>query len=176
MSSKSTPKERLLPTDRKMALYECLEIEDEIAELVAANDGLITEDQEQALILAYTTSMDRLEGLCNWLKRIDLFILSCKAEEKRISEMRKYAEKRIKRCEGWMTPFVQAKKKIVVGTHTLSVRKSEGVIVPEDFDDPYLTKTQTITTPDKAAIKEAIKAGDDVPGCEIQTRYNLQRK
>ena len=174
--TETSTKQRLLPTDRKMALYECLAIEDEIAELVAANEGLITEEQEQSLILAYTTSMDRLEGLCNWLKKIDLFIVGCKAEEKRISEMRKYAENRIKRCEGWITPFVQAKKKIVVGTHTLSVRKSEAVIVPDDFDDPYLSKTKTVTTPDKAAIKEAIKAGDEVPGCELVKRYNLQRK
>lgn len=169
-------KERLLPTDRKMALYECLEIEEKVAELVAANDGLITEEQEQALILAFTTSMDRLEGLCNWLKKIDLFILSCRAEEKRISEMRKYAENRIGRCEGWMTPFVQSKKKIIVGTHTLSVRKSEGVITPDGFDDPYFTKKKTVTTPDKKLIKEAIKAGDEVPGCELEIRFHLQRK
>ncbi len=161
---------------RELNIYDCLEIEKQIEALAAANDGEITETQMEALILAQTTSMEKLEGLCDWLKKIDLFILACKSEEERIKKMRQYAEKRIKRTHGWITPFVQSKKKIEVGTHTLSVRRSTRVFVPDEFDDPYYVKEKIVKTPDKKAIKEALGEGVEVEGCSLQTYMSLQRK
>ena len=59
----------------------------------------------------------------------------------------------------------------------LSFRKSESV----DVYDPVLlpaefTKTKTTVTPDKTAIKAAIKAGKDVAGATLEIKKNLQIK
>ena len=61
------------------------------------------------------------------------------------------------------------------GVHKVSYRKSEVVTVPEnvfDLDDEYLTYKEP--TPNKEAIKKAIKAGIEVKGCELVEKKNIQ--
>jgi hypothetical protein len=62
-------------------------------------------------------------------------------------------------------------------TVRLSFRKSEGLIGQADnLADEFITLVPEQRTPNKAAIKAAIKEGREVEGYEIETRWNLQIK
>lgn len=58
---------------------------------------------------------------------------------------------------------------------SISFRQSEQTVIDneEELPEEYIT-VKTTYTPDKTAIKTAIKAGKDVPGAHIETVKNLQ--
>lgn len=59
----------------------------------------------------------------------------------------------------------------------ISFRSSEQTVIENEgaIPDEYMT-VKTTYTPNKTAIKEAIKAGKDVPGAHIEKRKNIQIK
>lgn len=60
---------------------------------------------------------------------------------------------------------------------SISFRKSEQTVIDNEGELPeeYIT-VKTTYTPNKTAIKAAIKAGNEVPGAHIETVMNLQIK
>ena len=58
---------------------------------------------------------------------------------------------------------------------SISFRQSEQTVIDneEELPEEYIT-VKTTYTPNKTAIKTAIKAGKDVPGAHIETVKNLQ--
>lgn len=61
------------------------------------------------------------------------------------------------------------------GVHKVGYRKSEVVTVPDnvfEIDDEYLTYKEP--TPNKEAIKMALKSGIKVKGCELVEKKNIQ--
>ena len=60
---------------------------------------------------------------------------------------------------------------------SISFRRSEQTVIDNEGELPeeYIT-AKTTYTPNKTAIKTAIKAGNDVPGAHIETVMNLQIK
>lgn len=60
-------------------------------------------------------------------------------------------------------------KKIEAATVTLSLRQTPAsvVITDEAALPPSMVKTKTSTSPDKAAIKAALEAGQEVPGASM---------
>ena len=67
-------------------------------------------------------------------------------------------------------------KKIESDLFTISLRKSERVIVEEGKVPAKFKKQQVIVTVDKKGIKEAIKSGKSVKGASIEEHQNLQIK
>ena len=59
----------------------------------------------------------------------------------------------------------------------ISYRASEQTVIDDELSLPeeYLT-VKTTYTPNKTAIKEAIKAGKEVPGAHIERKKNIQIK
>lgn len=59
----------------------------------------------------------------------------------------------------------------------ISFRASEQTVIDNEGEipDEYMT-VKTTYTPNKTAIKEAIKAGKDVPGAHVEKRKNIQIK
>ena len=59
----------------------------------------------------------------------------------------------------------------------ISFRSSEQTVIDneEAIPDEYMT-VKTTYTPNKTAIKEAIKAGKDVPGAHVERKKNIQIK
>ena len=59
----------------------------------------------------------------------------------------------------------------------ISFRSSEQTFIDNEgaIPDEYMT-VKTTYTPNKTAIKEAIKAGKDVPGAHVEKRKNIQIK
>ena len=55
--------------------------------------------------------------------------------------------------------------------HELSSRKSQAVVIDDEQAlDPEWLAVTTTTKPDKAAIKEALKAGRQIPGAQLLSR------
>lgn len=68
-------------------------------------------------------------------------------------------------------------EKVTSPTLSLSVRRSESVIVPmQDFLNPKFLTVKNVYTPDKIAIKKAIESGQKVEGAFIKENYSLQIK
>ncbi|MFN7895118.1 MAG: siphovirus Gp157 family protein, partial [Cyanobacteriota bacterium] len=55
--------------------------------------------------------------------------------------------------------------------HELTSRKSSAVVIDdEDALDPHWLSFTTTSKPDKASIKEALKAGQLIPGAQLLSR------
>ena len=68
-------------------------------------------------------------------------------------------------------------KKIETAVADISIRKSERCIVEDESALPdKFVNVKTTYTPDKKRIKDAIKAGEEVPGAYIEVCSNLSVK
>ena len=150
-------------------LYQC-------QDLIGTEDGEVTEEQLQEIVLRHTQTMDKLKSLCGFIRYLEHGIAACKQERDRIAQMQKTAENRLERVKAFLTPFVQEKGRIELGTATLSVRKSVSVELADGFEDPYFCKVVTQRVPDKRAIKEALKNNESIDGAQLVTHFHLQVK
>lgn len=119
-----------------------------------------------------------LERLCKVRQNRIAEIEAMAAEEARIAERRKDAEKRLENLEGYIYKVYQLGTDPVqyAGAFTVSSRKSTKVIVDDIFADDRFMVEKTTSTVDKKALKDALQAGEQIAGAHLQTNYNLQIK
>lgn len=103
---------------------------------------------------------------------------AAKAEKKRIDDYVKTLDSRIKRVEkAYLYGMNRMNmKSILTERGELKMRKNPCSVVIDDPDQvPDAFKVQSITiTPNKTAIKDAIKAGTDVPGAHLEQSIGLK--
>lgn len=59
----------------------------------------------------------------------------------------------------------------------ISYRASEQTVIDNEFELPeQFINVKEVRTPNKTAIKEAIKAGEEVPGAHLERKKNIQIK
>src|SRR5581483_1415250 len=104
------------------------------------------------------------------------------------------------RLESYVCRVIKARgvKALKGNTNTLSVRPSDAVVIKDQTSVPLRFATACVEMPagtwlalgrafqeagikaelkpDKVAIKKALKAGEDVPGCDLEYRDNLPRR
>jgi hypothetical protein len=70
-----------------------------------------------------------------------------------------------------LTPLQPAATRFSFPDHELTSRKSQAVVIDDEqaLDAEWLAVTTT-TKPDKAAIKEALKAGRQITGAQLLSR------
>lgn len=159
-----------------MSIYDVAEIEKQIEQIAIDNDGEIPEEKLQQLVEAQTKSMASLEKMCRFIRHLEMFEETADSEIKRIKQLKESAAVRLASVKKFMTPYVKERGNFDAGTFRLSVRKSEKVIVPEDFNNPSYCKEVTTIKPDKVLIKKDLKAGIDIEGAHLVTFDNLQIK
>ena len=146
-------------------------------------------DYEQAL-------RDTLDGIGGELedKAADIAVLvkemnaeaaALKEEEYNLAERRRAKENRVKWLTQYLTDNMQAAglAKVDKPRATLSFRKSKGVKIDDEEgfilwaeqagQDRFLNVKTTVN---KTAIRDALKAGDELPGAVIEERQSLQIK
>lgn len=102
-------------------------------------------------------------------------------EMARLAERKRMAKASQDRLEAYLCRIIAARggKKLIGRTNTLSVRPSDAVVILNEAAIPaaYIVE-EVVTTKrvDKVAIKKALKAGDEVPGVDLEYRDNLVRK
>lgn len=157
------------------------EIQTEIAGMLSIPDEELTPEQK----LAMDTYMDELakleadkvDGFGQFLRLQSDFAAACKEESKRLAAKAKAAERRLAWLKERYTTALRTNglKKVSGHVYTISIRESESVAVTAQPGTlpPLYIRTKVIEEPDKPVIKEALKAGIAVPGCELVKTYSL---
>jgi hypothetical protein len=159
-----------------MSIYDVVEIERAIDIIAEKNDGEIPEELLQQLVEAQTQSIVQIENLCKYIRHLELFQEKCKEEEARIRDKRKAAETRIDNIKKYLTPYILRNKSIEAGTFKLSTRKSESVVLAEEFNDARFITIVQEKKVNKNEVKKAIKNGEDIKGAFLMPHDNIQIK
>lgn len=160
-----------------MNLYEITREAMELASLLETEE--LTPELEQALVI----NQDQLQAKANNYAKVIVNIQSdadaIDAEIKRLKAMKESKERAITRLKEAVknAMLVSNIEKIESPLFKLSIRKSEAVEVdmleglPSEF-----VNIKNVVTPDKIAIKDAIKRGEFVLGARLVDNFNLQIK
>lgn len=163
-----------------MTLYE---IDAQIAALEARCDDAETIDEETGEIIRVDLSAEldalrmareeKLENVACWVKNLSAYIDSAKVEEKNLADKRRAAERRMESLKAWllaaMTREDGTTDRLKTARASISVRRNPPSTICDDDLIPWRYKIvkQTVT-PDKAAIKAALLAGEEVPGAHLE--------
>lgn len=164
-----------------MKLYEIASAMDAVI-----NGGFIFDDETGEVIFD-SGNLDELEDALDAkleacgvvVKNIVAEAEAIKAEEKRLAERRRIKEAEADRLKEYVLYWMEKSgaKKIDTARVALSTRKSSVVDVTDEAKVPReFFKVKTMASVDKAAVKKAIKAGEEVAGCVINERLTLQVK
>lgn len=118
----------------------------------------------------------KIEGVACWIKNLSADALAYKAEKEAFAEREKKALKKADDLKAWLAGALDGQK-FSTWRCAVTFRKSEAVEIADEALLPPELKTEKITyTPNKTAIKEAIKAGQEIPGAQLVERLNASIK
>ena len=126
---------------------------------------------------------DKIANTARYIRYVQSQIEAMKVAKANIDARMKTAQRfvdwlSVKTVEGLLS-LPDGKRKIEEPDIKVSTRKSESVSLDdESLLDKKFVKVEVITkqSPDKKAIKEAIKSGEEVKGARLCTNYSLQIK
>ena len=155
-----------------MKLYE---IDKAIEDCIDMETGEIVDFDR---LTALTMERDRkIEGVALWIKNLTAEAKALKEEKAAFADRQKAAEAKIKSLKRWLTDATGGEK-FRTDRVAISFRKSEAVSIALDFDPtniPDDLKRVSIEI-DKTAVKDALKAGMEIPGVSLETKQNIQIK
>ena len=155
-------------------------------DLLTVIEGGYVFDEETGEVFWSSDNLDRLaetydakvEACGCYIKNLQAEAEMLKAEEQALAKRRKAIESK----EKWMRDYLLANLQEFgeagfSAKAKVSTRKSEAVQVLDvsAIPDEYM-RVKTTATPDKAAIKKALKNGESVPGAAIVQNVNLVLK
>lgn len=143
------------------------------------SEGELTPQIEIELQLNETQIKEKLVNYGYVIKNFEYEVNAVNEEIKRLTDLKKRNEKAIERMETAISNAMQLYgiEKVDSSFLKLSFRKSESVEIVNDAQlSPQYTTTKTTITPNKVAIKDALKRGDVVEGAILVTNQNLQIK
>mgnify|MGYP000583482179 CR=1 FL=1 len=149
-----------------------------IAEVIN-NEGEITPELETALTINKEQLQSKAVDYCYVIKQLDYDCEQIDNEIARLNKLKKVRANLTDRLKNTVSSAMQLfeVEKIETPLIKLSFRNSESVeITNESQLDACFIVTKTVSTPDKKAIKDAIKNGELVCGATISYNKNLQIK
>ena len=156
------------------------EITQEVIELASLlEEGEFTPELEQQLAITREELDSKAENYVKVIRSVEGDISVIDAEIRRLKEIREGKSKVIDRMKESLFAAMTAFKvdKIETSLMKLFFRKSESVEILDDSLVPDQYKlSRVVINPDKILIKKLIKSGEEVPGCEIVEKFNLQIK
>lgn len=145
------------------ALLECVDEETgEVIDFKRLNELLMERD-------------DKIEKVALWIKELDALAVSIKTERDALDKRMKAAENKSKSLRDWLKNALDGQK-FETAKVRVSFRKSESTEIDENVLDKKWFREKTSYTPDKTAIKNAIKEGQTVAGARIVVSQNIQIK
>lgn len=157
------------------------EIQQEISGMLSIPDEDLTPEQHEAMN-AYLDELakleaDKVDAFGQFIRLQSNMAAACKEEAKRLAAKAKAAENRLAWLKEHYTTALRTNglKKVSGCAYTISVRESESVAITAQPGvlPPLYVRTKVVEEPDKPVIKEALKAGIAVPGCELVKTYSL---
>ena len=150
-----------------------------LADQIIDAGGEVTEELGLALSINQDELQAKGRGYGFIIRGLESDIDIIDAEIKRLQSFKSSRNKAIERLKGSLSDAMQLFDidKIETPTLKISFRKSESVFIenPELLDKNYVTVVRT-ESPNKVAIKDAIKRGETVVGAVIVSNLNLQIK
>ncbi len=149
-----------------------------IAEVIN-NEGEITPEIETALTINKEQLQSKAVDYSYVIKQLDSDCEQIDAELKRLQQLKKVRTNLSDRLKNTISNAMNLYEveKIETPLIKLLFRNSESVeITNESQLDACFIVTKTVTSPDKKAIKDAIKNGEIVTGATISYNKNLQIK
>lgn len=149
-------------------------------EVTEGPDGLpVTGDMaldwiEQALSRVEEERDEKALNIACLIKNFRADAEALKLEKVRLGKRQQAAEKTIERLIGYLEQFLDPGLKLKDSRATIGWRRSQGVhlTVPvEQLPDEYVRIKREANL---SAIKEDLKAGDEVPGAKLEERQNIQ--
>lgn len=118
----------------------------------------------------------KLENVALWIKNLNSDMAAYKAEIDNFKQRYDAAKNKAESLKEWLTRVLEGQK-MVTPKVQVTFRKSESIQIADEalIPDEYI-KQKIETSPDKVAIKEAIKSGKNVAGCELVTNTNISIK
>ena len=120
-----------------------------------------------------------VENLAMYYKNLCAEAEAIEAEEKNLAKRRKATENAAERVRGYLEYVLKGEKfkspRVVVG-----YRSMPSVTIDDDIfmawaaeNSPSLIRTTVKTEPDKAAIRDALKSGEDIVGASLVVKTTL---
>jgi hypothetical protein len=161
----------------KKSMYQIQTEYQQIAD--ALTTGELTPELEQALAIAEHELEVKSVNYSFVIKDINDEISIINAEIDRLKDLKKVRENALERLKNNISNAMQLFQVDEIKTPLIKInfRKSESVEIDNMalLDAKFLNEKITIT-PDKMAIKEAIKNGEDVNGARLVINNNIQIK
>ncbi len=133
---------------------------------------ILNSDELDALTLARD---EKVENIALFIKNLKAEAEAIKAEEKRLSERRKTCENRAEWLKGYLQKNLDGEK-FKTAKVSISYRKTQSVNVTDIWKIPTEFLKIADPTPDKVAIKEALKAGKAMEGAELVDNISMTIK
>lgn len=152
-------------------LYELVkEIENFDLQIDEETGELLNIDELDALQLEKDA---KVENICLWIKNLKSDAEAYRTEKKAFEQKIRAAENKAAKLTAYVD-YILAGNKFKSSKVSVSYRKSEQIECADllDVDVDYLRYKEPEL--DKKKIKEAIKAGIEVKGCQLVERQNLQ--
>jgi hypothetical protein len=162
--------------NEKLNLYECEELIKIVETRAEMNDGELSEEDLADLVKAQTQSLDKLGKLASYVKYLNGFSQLASEEEARLRERRRIAENRVAGIKRYLLPYLETHGPVSIGVHSLSTRRSQGVVLADGFNNPLYGETISEFKPNKKVIKDSLKAGIEIRGAVLENRTNVQIK
>lgn len=148
------------------------------------NDGLIFDEDTGEIVWdgenlgeLQATFDDKAEAVAMFVKNLEADAEAIKAEEQALKKRREVKERKADRLREYLLECLDVNGLSLVDTPKarISTRRSTYVNVTDDGKVPEsFRKVKTVESIDKTAIGKALKAGDEVDGCELAERRSLQ--
>ena len=142
-----------------------IELDEETGEILSA-DKLHAVEAEAA---------EKIEATALYLRELDAEAKAAKDEADRMIARVKSMQKRSDYLKSMLLDALHATGKVKTARVTVSIRTTKAVEIAEGADLPEAyTTVKTTVSPNKTAIKDALSAGIEVPGCHIEERESVQ--
>ena len=157
-------------------LYEINKaLEEALEAAIDPETGEINEEAYTVFEKLQQDKTDKLEGIALWIKNLKADAEAYKAEKDVFAQRQKAAENKAESLKQFLA-YCLAGEKLKTDRVLVSYRASQTV----EIDDPRAIPVEfTIAQDpkiDRLALKDALKAGVEIPGAHLEDRQNIQIK
>lgn len=148
-----------------------------IVNTIIDNNGELSPELSQALAINETELKEKAINYGYVIRSFEYENDIIDAEIKRLKALKEQKEKAIQKLKDAVSDAMNLYgiEKVESPALKLSFRKSESIEISENLDKRFMIEKVTLQ-PDKVAIKEAIKKGEQVEGAVLVINQNLQIK
>ena len=160
---------------KQETLYNITEDYIELLNKIELAEGEISEEVNQQLEINEQQLQTKSIAYLSVIKTKEALTMQIDEEIKRLQALKKHNNNIMKQLKDRLLNAVNLFGAFEVGFTKFSTRKSESIIVDDVNSLPKEFKVIKVTEQaDKKAIKEHLKAGNDLKGCTIQQNNNLK--